>query len=76
MGIPNFYVKNSKKKGIPIFWTKKDWIFWEFQCLLYPCNQKKYLIFWDFPMKNVVKIFGIPMSSLGECASNFWNSPI
>ena len=26
---------------------------------------KKCLIFWDFPMKNVVKIFGIPMSSLG-----------
>ena len=26
---------------------------------------KKCLLFWDFPMKNVVKIFGIPMSSLG-----------
>ena len=26
---------------------------------------KKCLIFFDFPMKNVVKIFGIPMSSLG-----------
>ena len=27
---------------------------------------KKVLNFWDFPMKNVVKIFGIPMSSLGS----------
>ena len=30
-----------------------------------PFQPKKCLIFWDFPMKNVVKIFGIPMSSLG-----------
>ena len=30
-----------------------------------PLQPKKCLIFLDFPMKNVVKIFGIPMSSLG-----------
>ena len=30
-----------------------------------PLQPKKCLIFLDFPMKNVAKIFGIPMSSLG-----------
>ena len=30
-----------------------------------PLQPKKCLIFWDFPMKNMVKIFVIPMSSLG-----------
>ena len=30
-----------------------------------PLQPKKCLIGGDFPMKNVVKIFGIPMSSLG-----------
>ena len=30
-----------------------------------PLQPKKCLIFWDFPMKNVVKILGIPMSSSG-----------
>ena len=30
-----------------------------------PLQPKKCLFFFDFPMKNVVKIFGIPMSSLG-----------
>ena len=30
-----------------------------------PLQPRKCLIFLDFPMKNVVKIFGIPMSSLG-----------
>ena len=30
-----------------------------------PLQPKKYLVFWDFPMKNVVKILGLPMSSLG-----------
>ena len=30
-----------------------------------PLQPKKCLIFWDFPIQNVVKIFGIPMSSLG-----------
>ena len=29
-----------------------------------PLQPKKCLIFLDFPMKNVVKIFGIPKSSL------------
>ena len=29
-----------------------------------PLQPKKCLILGDFPMKNVVKIFGIPMSSL------------
>ena len=61
---PIFYVKNSTKLGIPIFCTQNDWKFWEFPCLLYPCNLKKCLIFRDFQMKNMVKIFGIPMSSL------------
>ena len=40
-----------------------------------PLQPKKCLIFLDFPMKNVVKILGIPMSSFRGCASNFWNSP-
>ena len=31
-----------------------------------PLQPKKCLIFWDFPMKNVVKICGIPTSSLGD----------
>ena len=30
-----------------------------------PLQPKKCLIFWDFLIKNVVKIFGIPMSFLG-----------
>ena len=30
-----------------------------------PSQPKKCLIFWDFPVENVGKIFGIPMSSLG-----------
>ena len=30
-----------------------------------PLQPKKCLILGDFPMKNVVKIFGIPLSSLG-----------
>ena len=30
-----------------------------------PLQPKKCLILGDFPMKNAVKIFGIPMSSLG-----------
>ena len=30
-----------------------------------PLQPKKCLILGDFPMKNVVKIFGIPMSPLG-----------
>ena len=48
MGIPNFYVKNSQKLGIPIFFSKNDWKFWEFPCLLYPCDQKA-LDFGGFP---------------------------
>ena len=35
-----FMSKIVKKLGIPIFCTKNDWIFWEFPCLLHPCNQK------------------------------------
>ena len=30
-----------------------------------PLQPNKCLIFWDFPMRKVVKIVGIPMSSLG-----------
>ena len=30
-----------------------------------PLQPKKCFVFWDFPMKNVVKVFVIPMSSLG-----------
>ena len=45
---PIFYVKNSKKLGIQIFFTKNDWIFWEFPCFLYPCNQKS-AYFLGFP---------------------------
>ena len=30
-----------------------------------PLQPKKCLIFWDFPVKNVVNCFGIAMSSLG-----------
>ena len=62
-----FYVKNSEKLEIPIFCTKNDWIFGEFPYLLYPCNQKSAYLGEDFLMKNVVTIFGIPMSSLGVC---------
>ena len=58
------YVKNRKKWEFPCFCTKNDWIFWEFPCLLYPCNQKSAQFFLDFPVKNVVNFFGIPMSSL------------
>ena len=34
-----FYVKTGKKLGIPILCTKDDQT-WEFECHLYPPNQK------------------------------------
>ena len=47
---PIFYVKNSKNLGIPMSSL--------------PLQPKKCLILGDFPMKIVIKIFWIPMSSL------------
>ena len=76
MGIPNFL---RKKLGIPIFVLKMIEYFGNSMSSL-PLQSKKCLIFEDFPMKNVVKIFGIPMSSLGgvhlicgiaQCATPF-----
>ena len=59
--------KQVKDLGIPILCTKKDQHFWEFPCLLYPASRpQKCLIFLEFPMKNMGKIFGIPVSSLRD----------
>ena len=49
--IPIFVLKMIEYLGIPMSSL--------------PLQPKKCLIFWDFPMKNVVEICGIPMSSLG-----------
>ena len=59
-----FYVKNSKKLGIPIFVPKIIEDFWNSH-VFFTVATKKVLFGGDFPMKNEVKIFGIPMSSLG-----------
>ena len=40
--------------GIPIFCTKNDQIFWEFPCLLYPCDHVFFRVcvsnFWNSPL--------------------------
>ena len=65
MEFPIFYVKNSKKKRkFPFFVLKMIEYFGNSHVFL-ALQPKKCLIFGDFPMKNVVKIFVIPMSSLG-----------
>ena len=35
-----FMSKIVRNWEFPFFCAKNNWIFWEFQCLLYPCNQK------------------------------------
>ena len=40
--------------------TKNDWIFWEFPCLLYPCNQKSAQFFGISQWKMWLKFLGFP----------------
>ena len=65
MGIPNFFMsKIVKNWEFPFFVLKWLNILGIVMSSL-PLQPKKSLIFWDFPIQNVVKIVGIPMSSLG-----------
>ena len=61
---PFLVSKMVKDLGIPIFCSKNDQNFVEFPCFLDQIMFKKEVDFWEFPMKNVGKTFGIPMSSL------------
>ena len=88
MGILKIVLKNGNSQ----FKSKivKNWefpfffFFFELKMIEYfgnsmsslPLQPKKCLIFWDFPMKKVVKIFGIPMSSLGGVHLISGNSPL
>ena len=65
MGIPIFfYVKIAKKCEFPFFVLKMIEDFGNSH-VFFTLATKKCLILGDFPMKIVIKFFGIPMSSLG-----------
>ena len=51
-------LKFAKNWEFPIFCSKNDQKFWEFPWLLYLHDQKKSLMFWEFPLKNVGEIWG------------------
>ena len=65
MGIPNFFMSKIVKNWEFPFFVLKMIEYFGNSHVFFTLSTKKCLIFLDFPMKNVVKISGIPMSSLG-----------
>ena len=77
MGIPKFFMTKTVQNWVFPFFVPKiiknfgnphvlpcNQKFWKFPCLRYPCDQKS-ANFLEFPMENVGKVFGIPLTSLG-----------